>query len=128
MQWAELLPETCRTKLDLSINKNLLLHLVGCLLYQRDRRDLADQGKCASDLRENLEDVVFCITKTAAITLQYRNSKHPSLPKQKLDVLGRWKSQMRAVVFRKEKFFRTVCISVCHTASNMLHNHTITTL
>jgi hypothetical protein len=80
---------------------------------------LVDQGKDANEVREKLKDVVGCITNTAAITLHYRNSKHPSLPKYKLNAPGRQKKQIQAVVFRKEKFFRTVCISVCHTAANM---------
>jgi len=80
---------------------------------------LVYQRKWATDVVEKLEGAVCCITKTAPVTLQYRNSKHPSLPKQKLNIPGRWESRIRAVEFSKEKFFRTLCISVCHTAPNM---------
>jgi hypothetical protein len=48
---------------------------------------LVDLGKCATEVRGKLEDIVCCVTKTAAITLQCRNSKHPSLPPNKSLIL-----------------------------------------
>jgi hypothetical protein len=50
---------------------------------------LSDQGNNANEVWEKLKDAVGCITNTAAITLQFRNSKHPSLPKYKLNYPGR---------------------------------------